>query len=120
MAKRTVIEIIGFLQEVTSNGAIQWENIGNDIFSTSIDKCKINISSNYDGYNNDYYVNLTFFNVDGVQFDSVTYYETPNSEIYKTVHDLYNLISDKYYKKSESERIIISGLKKLIHNQTEP
>lgn len=119
MEERTVNEIIRLLHEVTSSESIRWENIGNDIFSTSIDKCKINISSNYDGYNNDYYVNLTFFNVDGVQFDSVTYYETPNSEIYKTVHDLYNLISDKFYKKSESERIIISGLKKLIYNQTE-
>ena len=120
MEERTVIEIIGLLQEVTSNGAIQWENIGNDIFSTSIDKCKINISSNYDGYNNDYYVNLAFFNADGVQFDTLTYYETPERELYNKVHGLYNLISDKYYKKSESERIIISGLKKLIHNQTEP
>ena len=89
------------------------------MFSTSIDKCKINISSNYDGYNNDYYVNLTFFNVEGVQFDSLTYYETPDREIYNTVHVLYNLISDKYYKKSESENIIISGLKKLINNQTD-
>lgn len=114
MEIETIREIIGLLKDATSKSKIKWEDLGGGVFSAQIDGCKVEISSNYNGYNNDLYVNMSFYNVDGVQFDTVTYYKAFEEDMYNEINELYDIISDRYYRKKESEKIIISGLHRII------
>ena len=110
----TIREIIRLLKYATSKSKIKWEDIGGGVFSTQIDGCKIEISNNYNGYNNDLYANMTFYNVDGVQFDTELFYKAFDEDMYDEINELYDIISDRYYRKKESEKIIIAGLNRLI------
>lgn len=68
----------------------------------------------FDSFTNEYFASVAFFNDKGVQFDNEMLYQTSDEDIYNEVMKLYNLISDKYYKKTESENKIIDGLKGLL------
>lgn len=105
-------EIIEKLTCATEKNILVWTE-ENTIFSTSISGCKITVSSCFDSFTNEYYVSVAFFNDEGVQFDNVLLYQA-SDEMYNGVMKLYNLISDKYYKKTESENKILNGLKGLL------
>lgn len=106
-------KIIELLTSATEKDSLVWTEV-NSSFSTVISECKIIVSSCLDSFTNEYYVSVDFYNDKGVQFDNVIFYQTSEGEIYKMIIDLYNLISDKYYKKTESENKIIDGLKGLL------
>lgn len=106
-------KIIELLNSATEKNSLVWTEV-NTNFSTSISGCKIIVSSCFDSLTNEYFASVAFFNDEGVQFDNVMLYQTSDEEIYNEVMKLYNLISDKYYKKTESENKIIDGLKGLL------
>ena len=105
-------KIIEMLTSATEKNSINWTEVNND-FSTSVSGCKITVSSCFDSFTNEYYVSVAFFNDEGVQFDNVLLYQA-SDEMYNGIMKLYNLISDKYYKKTESENKILNGLKGLL------
>lgn len=106
-------KIIEMLTSATENNRLVWTEL-NTTFGTSVSGCKITVSSCFDSFTNEYFASVAFFNDKGVQFDNVMLYQTSDEEIYNEVMKLYNLISDKYYKKTESENKIIDGLKGLL------
>lgn len=105
-------EIIEMLTSATEKNSINWTEVNKD-FNTSVSGCKISVSSCFDSFTNEYYVSVAFFNDEGVQFDKELLYQA-SDEMYNEVMKLYNLISDKYYKKTESENKILNGLKGLL------
>ena len=105
--------IIEMLTSATEKDSLVWTEV-NTSFSTVISECKIIVSSCLDSFTNEYYVSVDFFNDKGVQVDNVIFYQTSEREIYEKIMYLYDLISDKYYKKTESENKIIDGLKGLL------
>lgn len=113
MERNKFSKIIEMLTSATEKDSLVWTEV-NTSFSTVISECKIIVSSCFDSFTNEYYVSVDFYNDKGVQFDNVIFYQTSEGEIYNMIMNLYNLISDKYYKKTESENKIIEGLKGLL------
>lgn len=109
------ISMVEMLITATQEKKIHWEE-QNDNFSTKIGGCLIELIPSYEYQTNisSYYLKL--YNKEGVSFETFSYSENVDEEEYQRLNELYATIRDVNYKITESEKIIMDGLRKL----TEP
>lgn len=115
MNQNDYTNMVEMLNTATQEKKIHWDE-QNDNFSTIIGGCLIELVSSYDYQANvsSYYLKL--YNKDGMLFETFSYSEDVDTEEYQHLNELYTNIRDVNYKITESEKIILDGLKKL----TEP
>lgn len=107
------INMVEMLNIATQEKKIHWEE-QDDNFSTKIGGCSIELIPSYEYQTNisSYYLKL--YNKEGVMFETFSYSENVETEEYNRLNKLYANIRDVNYKITESEKIILDGLKKLI------
>ena len=115
MNQNDYTNMVEMLNTATQEKKIYWDE-QNDNFSTIICGCLIELVSSYDYQANvsSYYLKL--YNKDGILFETFSYSEDVDTEEYQHLNELYTSIRDVNYKITESEKIILDGLKKM----TEP
>ena len=112
MTEEQFIKMLELLVEATRKDKLKWDENGG-YFKTTIDGCKIILSSNYDVSIDSYYFRLALHNKEGKEFASYTYFDSTDKAKYEELAKLYNVINDRFYKISESEKIILEGLEEL-------
>lgn len=112
MTEEQFIKMIEMLVETTRKDKLKWNENGGR-FITSVGGCKIILSSNYDVSIDSSYFKLALHNKEGKEFASHTYFDSTDKAKYEELAKLYNVINDRYYKISESEKIILEGLEEL-------
>jgi hypothetical protein len=114
MTEKRYDKMITLLIGVTKSDKLKWnsdEEHGS--FYTGINGCRIEIKSYYDHSLDDSIATLLLSNVNGQQFASYTYSSMSDEDEYKALVELEEAVRDKYYKITESERLIIEGLEQL-------
>ena len=105
--------MIDMLKSATLKKKIVWtEDEGN--FVTNVGGCNIELASSYDYQINLHSYSLKLSNRDGIVFNTYSYSEDVDVDDYQCLKRLYECIRDMNYKVSESEQIILSGLKDLL------
>lgn len=106
------INMVEMLNIATQEKKIHWEE-QDDNFSTKIGGCSIELIPFYE-YQTNISSYLKLYNKEGVMFETFSYSENVETEEYNRLNKLYANIRDVNYKITESEKIILDGLKKLI------
>lgn len=109
------ISMVEMLITATQEKKIRWEEKNED-FSTKIGGCLIELVPSYDYQVNVSSYSLRLSNKEGMLFETFSYSEAVDNEEYHRLNELYATIRDVNYKITESEKIILDGLRKL----TEP
>lgn len=109
------INMVVMLRTATIKKKIHWDENGGD-FSTKVGGCLIELVSSYDFSVGISSYSLRLYNTENVLFETISYSEDVDNEDFQRLNDLYQTIKDVNYKITESEKIILDGLKKL----TEP
>ena len=112
MTEEQFIKMIEMLVEATRKDKLKWDENGGR-FITSVGSCKIILSSNYEVSIDSFYFKLALYNEEGKEFASYIYSDSTDKTKYAELAKLYNVINDRYYKISESEKIILEGLEEL-------
>ena len=115
MNQSDYLNMVVMLRTATLKKKIHWEENNGD-FSTKVGGCLIEIISSYDFQVGISSYSLRLYNTENVLFETISYSEDVDNENYQRLNDLYQTIRDVNYKITESEKIILDGLKKL----TEP
>lgn len=107
-------KMIELLKITTQNEKLEW-NYSNptDKFYTYINNCKIELSIHYNTGVQDNIASIELFNQDGLSFATYSFYSKVDVDDYNQLNDLDDIVRDKFYKITESEDLIISGLEKL-------
>lgn len=109
------INMVVMLKTATIKKKIHWDENDGD-FSTKVGGCLIELVSSYDFSVGISSYSLRLYNTENVLFETISYSEDVDNEDFQRLNDLYQTIRDVNYKITESEKIILDGLKKL----TEP
>jgi len=107
-------KMIELLKETTQNDKLKWNyNKSSDKFYTYINDCKIELNIRFNAGIQDSIASIELFNQDGLSFATYSFYSKVDVDDYNKLNDLDDIVRDKYYKITESESIIISGLEKI-------
>ena len=107
--------IVDLLLKATKLEKISWEKISSkNGFGTNINNCCVTVSTSYDFTIDETSFSLTLSNTKGEEF--ANYYSSENSDKneYVKLRSLYYAVRDVVYRITESENLIISGLKEVI------
>ena len=110
--------MISMLISVTKDKKIAWIEKSGE-YTTSIGGCSIHLSSVYDYNVNVSSYSVKLYNDEGAMFESFVYTEDESTEDYQQLNNLYTCIRDVIYKISESENLILNGLKSLTKRSNE-
>lgn len=113
MNQTDYINMVRMLNSATFCKKIHWEEQDGE-FSTKIGGCLIELVPSYDFQVNVSSYSLRLYNEDGELFETFCYSEDVDNEDYQRLNGLYITIRDVNYKITESEKIILDNLKKLI------
>lgn len=113
MNQSDCINMVVMLKTATLKKKIHWEENDGD-FSTKVGGCLIELVSYYDFQVGVSSYSLRLYNTENVLFETISYSEDVDNDDYQRLNDLYKTIRDVNYKITESEKIILDGLKKLI------
>lgn len=112
--------IVDLLLKATKLEKISWEKISSkNGFGTNINNCWVTVSTSYDFTIDETSFSLTLSNTKGEEF--ANYYSSENSDKneYVKLRSLYYAVRDVVYRITESENLIISGLKEVIKQSDE-
>lgn len=112
--------IVDLLLKATKLEKISWEKISSkNGFGTNINNCCVTVSTSYDFTIDETSFSLTLSNTKGEEF--ANYYSSENSDKneYVKLRSLYYAVRDVVYRITESENLIISGLKEVIKQSDE-
>ena len=112
--------IVDLLLQATKLEKISWEKISSkNGFGTNINNCCVTVSTSYDFTIDETSFSLTLSNTKGEEF--ANYYSSENSDKndYAKLRSLYYAVRDVVYRITESENLIISGLKEVIEQSDE-
>lgn len=112
-------EMIERLKDATQKDKLTWtiEPSDETIFYTSVNGCRIDVSVYYDASVMANKSSIELFNTSGYSFKKKVFSESGKPERYAQIHELYNVINDRYYKVKESEGLILTGLRDLTEEQ---
>jgi len=115
-------EMLDLLKEATLSGKLEWSATNNSKFSFSaiVNGCTIIVSNFYDPVGMSNKVTIELLNSSGDSFKKNVYSQTVKPERYDQIKELYNAIRDRYYRITESELLILSGLRNLADDKGEP
>lgn len=119
MKKAEFEEILVMLKSATEKKKLNWSLAPNDdtLFFTTINGCRVDVSSYYDASTMSNKAYIEFYNTNGDSFRKSTYSENLSKERYNQLSDLYDCINNQYYKIKESEQLIIEGLRDMIDDE---
>lgn len=108
-------KMLNMLIEATETKKIVWDEEPNSkgAYSTFIGGCPVKIWKDYNFNTDEDSYTLVLANPDGRVFSTYSYSEGDASEYYKQLSRLYLVISDVVYRISESEKLILDGLKEM-------
>lgn len=109
-------KMVDLLISATIDEKMRWTEHNGD-FSVNIDGCQITLSAIYDVTIDSSTYTMSLINKDGVVFGTYTFDENSDKNEYGQLNRLYWIIKDKTYKISESENIIMNGLKNLLNDK---
>lgn len=112
--------IVDLLLKATKLEKISWEKISSkNGFGTNINNCWVTVSTSYDFTIDETSFSLTLSNTKGEEF--ANYYSSENSDKneYVKLRSLYYAVRDVVYRITESESLIISGLKEVMKQSDE-
>lgn len=112
--------IVDLLLKATKLEKISWEKISSkNGFGTNINNCWVTVTTSYDFTIDETSFSLTLSNTKGEEF--ANYYSSENSDKneYVKLRSLYYAVRDVVYRITESENLIISGLKEVIKQSDE-
>lgn len=113
-------EMINLLKQATDNEKLIWEKEGNIIsYKTLVNGCKVVVSIYYDNVSMSNKASIEMFNISGDSFKKNVYSQSAKPEIYFKIKELYDLIKDHYYRITESEHLILNGLRELSSDNKE-
>lgn len=109
-------KMLKMLIEATETKKIVWKEETNSKggYSTCIGGCPVKICKDYDFHTEEDSCTLVLSNPDGRAFSTCSYSEGDDSEYYTQLSRLYLVISDVVYRISESEKLILDGLKEML------
>ena len=112
-------KMIDMLIQATIMNKIKWAEYTNTSgsYTTSVEGCGLKIWPDYDIEIDDSSYVISLANPDGRVFSTYSYSEAYNSEEYQHLGNLYNAIRDAVYRITESENLILSGLRNLTGNK---
>lgn len=112
-------EMIDRLKDATKKDKLTWtiEPSDETIFYTSVNGCRIEVSVYYDASAMVNKTSIELYNISGDSFKKRIFSENGKPERYAQIHELYNIINDRYYKIKESETLILEGLRDLTEEQ---
>lgn len=102
--------MVSLLIRVTNSRLLAWTAYEN-VFSTKVGGCSVQLSSYYDTSVNINEYSLGLFNANGEQFETFSYNESDGG--YSQLDELYNAIRDSIYHITESEKVIMDTLEEL-------
>lgn len=120
MNQQNYDQIVDLLLKATKSEKISWEKISSkNGFGTNINNCCVTVSTSYDFTIDETSFSLTLSNIKGEEF--ANYYSSENSDKneYAKLRSLYYAVRDVVYRITESENLIISGLKEVIEQSDE-
>lgn len=108
-------EMLQLLKQATLSGKLEWFMTANSkvSFSTLINGCTIVISNFYDNVGMSNKAAVEMLNASGESFKKNVYSQSVKPERYDQIKEIFDVIKDRYYKISESEKLILSGLREL-------
>ncbi len=114
-------EMLDLLKQATLNGKLEWSVNSNSkfSFSTIVNSCTIIVSNYYDPVGLSNKATVEMLNASGESFKKNVYSQSVKPDRYDQVKELYNVIKDRYFKISESEQLILNGLRELADNNNE-
>lgn len=120
MNQQNYDQIVDLLLKATKSEKISWEKISSKKgFGTNINNCCVTVSTSYDFTIDETSFSLTLSNTKGEEF--ANYYSSENSDKneYAKLRSLYYAVRDVVYRITESENLIISGLKEVMQQSDE-
>lgn len=108
--------MIDMLIQATVENKIKWTEYTNPrgSYITSVEGCGLKIWPDYDIQIDESSYAISLANPDGRVFSTYSYSETDNQEEYQHLGNLYNVIRDAVFRITESENLILSGLRNMI------
>ena len=108
-------EMLVLLKQATQSCKLKWSVANNSKFSFSakVNGCTIILSNFYDTVGMANKASIEMLNASGELFKKNVYSQSAKPERYDSLKELFDLIKDQYYKISESEQLILEGLRKL-------
>lgn len=104
-------KMIELLKTTTQKGKLEWNYYNSaDKFYTYVNNCKVELSIHYNAGIQDSVASIELYNQDGLSFATYTFYSKVDINDYNLLNELDDIVRDKYYKITESENLIISGL----------
>ncbi len=114
MNKDEFLEMIEMLTSATVLNRLDWKQIDLEVFDAEINGCRIRLQSYFDFSVGEAFCSIRLYNKKNIEFASYSFSEVTDTKEYKLLHKLFNTIRDIFYKISESESAIMSGLKELL------
>lgn len=112
--------IVDLLLQATKSEKISWEKISSkNGFGTNINNCCVTVSTSYDFTIDETSFSLTLSNAKGEEFANYYFSENSDKNEYVKLRSLYYAVRDVVYRITESENLIISGLKEVIEQSDE-
>ena len=111
-------EMLELLRNATEHDKLTWSIDPSDetIYETSVNGCRIEVSVYYDTSALTNKASVELFNAAGDSFKKKIFSEKSKPERYNQINDLFNVINDRYYKITESENLILDGLRDLTND----
>lgn len=108
-------EMLELLKTATEQNKLVWSIEPSDetVYLTTVNGCRIEVSVYYDTTAMSNKASIELFNTSGDSFKKRTFSESGKPERYSQIHDLYDVINDRYYRIKESENLILEGLREL-------
>lgn len=109
--------MVDMLIQATQLRKIEWqEDKAHNAFSTIINQCTITISSVYDITMEETSYTLMLANPNKEVFSTYSFSDTTDKEEYDKLKTLYVAVRDVRYRITESENLIMQGLKSALAN----
>ena len=113
-------KMLDMLEQSTQKGLLIWSvGANSSIFYTTVNGCRIDVEASYDVNMKENVARLRLYNADGEIFSRQFFMKKFDVEEYDRVYHLYMVIKDKYYKVTESENLIMTGLDQLLNKKDE-
>lgn len=111
-------KMLDMLEQSTQKGLLTWSRgVSGSIFYTMVNGCQIDVEASYDVNLKDHITRLRLYNADGEVFSRQFFMKNFDVDDYERVFRLYTLVKDKYYKVTESENLIMTGLDQLLNKE---
>lgn len=114
-------EMISMLTQATKNRKLtwNWDETSGDYYCT-LGSCGVRLSSSINFQMQSENVSLQLYNMNNVQFDSISGDSLIDTNRYTELNELYQKVHDSYFRVSESEKIIMDKLHELTAKPVTP